>query len=207
MKTEWNLAIISKLEHLLCSLSLLLLLSACGSHTPTPTPTASPKPDLLLVNYFSEPGRFEVWLPTTQSIHEDGFTQTEIGEPAECHRLWSEANGASWMIRYCDYSPAVINKFTRQELLNRARDEDLETEIATLISEQDITLRGIYSGRLVIAQAAMRGLGNYHGTYKMRIYIADHRLYWVSAKVYEENWDNRMITIDPFLESFYIESN
>lgn len=188
----------------------LLLLSGCNTNLSVPSTSAvshkvTPSVDVLLVNYFSDSGKFEVWLPTTQSIHENIVPQTTFGESVVCHVLWSKDNGAVWLVQYCDYTQEVMSKFSTQELLDETRDQALKNEHARLIEEHDISFNNLYPGRSITADVAMRGIGTFDGTYKARLYLVGNRVYCVAAKVYNENWGKRLSMMDPFLESFYID--
>ncbi len=199
----------------------LLLFSACSFPLPTPTaittmtptampttaPTVTPAGNTPLVNFYSGPGRFAVAFPTyTQpDLHEDAFENIRAGEQVEIHQVWSRDNGALWLVQYWDYSQEVIAKFTSKELLDKTRYEILLGERAKLSQEQDISLGNVYPGRSMVGEVMMRGLGEYDGSYKARIYLAGHRIYVVAAEVYQANWGDRMALMDPFLESFSID--
>lgn len=186
----------------------LLLLSACStpvSSTSIAPNQVQPSVEVASANYFSESGKFEVWLPATQSIHEAVVSQAVLGMSVACQVLWSRDYGAVWLIQYCDFPQEVTTKFTVDELLDATRDHVLQNEHAVLIDEKDISSNNLYPGRSITADAAMRGTGGFDGTYEARIYLVNNRIYCIAAKVYEENWGDRMSMMDPFLESLYID--
>ena len=42
-----------------------------------------------MIEFFSEPGRFEAHFPTEQGLHEDASAQILLAEPMDCHRYWA----------------------------------------------------------------------------------------------------------------------
>lgn len=204
----------------------LLFLAGCNSPTPTlippttiptqiptqpslPTSIATPNdiaPTVVSLVYFvSEPGKFEVWLPTTQSIRESIESKVTLGASTDCHVLFARDNGAYYLVEYCDYPQELIAKLTPQEILDKARDEALQDAAGVLIAEQNISLH-TYPGRDIVADSYLKGAGE-KGTYKVRVYLVSNRLYRIATYVFNENWGNRMSTMDPFLDSFFLDDN
>lgn len=186
---------------------VLVVLAGCASPTPTfspPTATTEPTPAAPLVDFFSTPGRFEVWIPVAQSLHIDLVQRTLVGVSIDCHSITAPDNGAIWLVRYCDYPQAVLARFRPQELLDQERDDALEEAVAALLHEERISFHS-YPGRSLVARSFMGG--SHEGIYKARLYLAGHRLYQVAVSVVKEDWCHCMSRMDAFLESFYIEDN
>jgi hypothetical protein len=204
----------------------LLFLTGCNASTPTPipptavpaqipaqpilptstaTPSDSAPPTVSLVYFVSEPGKFEIWLPTTQSIRESIESKATLGASTDCHVLFAPDNGAYYLVEYCDYPPELIAKLTTKEILDKARDEALQDAEGVLIAEQNISLHAT-PGRDIVADSYLKGDGQ-KGTYKARVYLKGNRLYRIATYVFNANWGNRMSTMDPFLDSFYLDDN
>src|ERR1051325_3936144 len=104
-----------------CSLPfiLLLVLTSCGTltreHTtavmttqassqavPSISTSTNSGQEPALVLFTSEPGKFQVWLPTSESVHNYNVQQTLFGQPIECPILVFRLNGAYAAVQYCD---------------------------------------------------------------------------------------------------------
>jgi hypothetical protein len=102
-----------------------------------------------------------------------------------------------------------MTRFTPDEILEEAQDNALieSRSRGGLRLEQDISLDG-FPGRYLVADSALRDSvrGIYDGAYKARIYLVGNRLYRVTTYVFNENWNNRLQTMDDYLASFELLS-
>jgi hypothetical protein len=180
--------------------------------------SAAPSDEAPRLLYTSETGGFDINFPMPISLHEDARTITIGGQPLDCHDLGAKDYGAVWLMIYCDYPPEVASQLTAAAMLDAASEAARSfygTGMATKqLSVEDITydVRGVqFPGRAFEYAINARNLfdptvGSYPDTYRARVYAADGRLYWIGAMVTQENLDNRLSLIDPFLDSFFIET-
>src|SRR4030095_7423418 len=100
-----------------CVLALVLMLTACGPWASERTTTVMAPahdqivapPSLLttsnqeppLVIFTSEPGKFQVWLPVSESVQDYTVRKTLFNETIECPNLFFRLNGAYAAVQYC----------------------------------------------------------------------------------------------------------
>ncbi len=167
----------------------------------TPTALSQGPP---LVFFTSEPGKFQVWLPVSESIQNFTLTKTLFGKSIECPVINFRLNGAYAVVQYCDLDPESITSLSDDELLDQVRREIIRGIDTKLDTPQRVVVQGIYPALTLSGQADMRGMG-YDGTFKARIILADNRIYLVAMSVYLENWCNCLHQIDQVVDSLYIE--
>jgi hypothetical protein len=200
-------------SHILSVCCIFLLLSCSGppsistSLLPTETPpTAAPTPsqEPPLAFFTSEPGKFQVWLPASESIQNYTLKKTLFGEAVECPIISFGLNSASAFVQYCDLAPQSITSLSEAEVLDQARDEVLSDMRTKLDATQRSIAQGTYPSLSLAGQTDMRGMG-YDGTFKARMILARNRLYLVAMSVYHENWCGCRQQMDQVVDSLYID--
>jgi len=203
-----------------CVFGLILMLTACSpwasEHTTTVMSPAQEQivaPESLLttsgqepplVFFTSEPGKFQVWLPVSESVQDYTLRKTLFNEPIECPNIFFRLNGAYAAVQYCDLIPESISALSSEEVLEEAVSElvrDLHVKIET---QQSVMAQNTYHALELSGQVAMRGMG-YDGTFKARIILADQRIYFVVMSVYHEDWCSCLSQMDQVVDSLYIE--
>jgi hypothetical protein len=178
---------------------------ATGITSDIPT-EAPPKLD---TNFISQQGGFAIWMPAPLERNDDIETKESLGIVVDQHTFFAREGGAYWLVTYTDYPPEIMTKFTPAEILEEAQDNALieSRSRGGLRLEQDISLDG-FPGRYIAADSALRDSvrGIYDGTYKARIYLVGNRLYRATTYVFNENWNNRLQTMDDYLASFELLS-
>jgi len=197
--------------------ALLLVLSAC-TVLPAPPIRSAPTPatasrDALTdhiaeqgIEYFSGIGRYTVRMPATQIWSALVREKQLLGATVACNDLIAQDNGAYFLVEYCDVPVANIARFTITQTLDQMRDEALKEAAGKLLEEEDILVSGV-PGRKLTADSALRGAGGYDGSYWARVFVNGNRVYLVASYVFKENWGNRMAKVQPFLESFSIDTS
>lgn len=197
--------------------ALLLALSACAMPPAPPVKTASsaataPRDALMDhiaeqgIEHFSGAGRFYVRMPATQIWSAPVRDKQLLGATVTCHDLIARDNGAYFLVEYCDVPVENIARLTVAQTLDQLRDEALKQAAGKLLEEEDILVSGVL-GRKLAADSALRGEGAYDGSYWARVFVAGNRVYLVSSYVFKENWGNRRAKVQPFLESFRIDTS
>ena len=166
------------------------------------------------IDFISEQGQFNITFPccdlARSALAEFTTTKSIYGNQFECHVVVLPEDGASWTVQYCDLPPDLLTSISTEGLINWASNDALSDARArpAVATEQPTTgeFEATLPGRSTTAQANMRGLLA-DGTLKARIYLAENRIYEVSARVYNANWGNRLAMIDPFLDSFFLHSS
>jgi hypothetical protein len=199
----------------MCLLTLFPVLAACGpstidglttsTATQVPAQTAAPlSQEPPLVFFSSEPGKFQVWLPVSESVQDYTEKKTLFGELIECPLINFRLNGAYAFVQYCDLTPESVASLSNDEILDQAQGEIIRGIDATLDMPHRAVMQGTYPELALSGQADMRGMGD-DGTFKARIILADTRIYLVAMSVYVEDWCNCLHQIDQVVDSLYIE--
>jgi len=203
-----------------CVLALVLMLTACSPWASERTTTVMAPaqeqivapPSLLttssqerpLVFFTSEPGKYQVWLPVSESVQDYTVRKTLFGETIECPNLFFRLNGAYAAVQYCDLIPQSVASLSDEEILDQAQSEvigDIHVKIET---QQRVAVQDTYPALELFGQVDMRGMG-YDGTFKARIILVDQRIYLVVMSVYHEDWCNCLRQMDQVVDSLYIE--
>jgi hypothetical protein len=184
---------------------------------PTPsTDNISTTQDVPFLYYVSDSGRFAVNLPLAISIHESTRTVTVGDTELDCNQLGLKDYGAVWSVTYCDYPAELLSRLDADDLLDSAGEAGFAlygTGVSgKFVSETDhpYDVRGVqYPGRTFTYALDLHDIGgngqNFPDMYQARAYLADNRLYWVSAAVLEAE-TQQINRIDTFLDSFFIET-
>ncbi len=167
------------------------------------TPT-NPNQEPSLVFFTSEPGKFQVWLPASESIEEYTIKKTLFGEPIECPNLFFRLNGAYAVVQYCDLISQNIVSLSSDEILDQAQSEIIRGMNVKLDTQENIVVQDSYPAMALSGQVDMRGMG-YDGTFKARLILVENRIYLVAMSVYQENWCNCLHQINQVVDSLYIE--
>lgn len=88
--------------------------------------------------------------------------------------------------------------------MDKARDEVLKEARGKIVTETDISF-GSYPGREIVADSAIRDPRVYDGLLRARLFLVNARIYIVETYAHNQNWGDTMSTMEPFLNSFYIE--
>lgn len=165
--------------------------------------------------YTSDAGRFDVMFPVPISLHEQKLTysldlhpyQQLSGSSLDCHQLAAKDYGAVWMVIYCDYPPEALADLTADQILDDARESAFFVDRAPrFIDEAEITAENGAPGRIFHYELPSNQDVQVMDTYTARAYLDGSRLYWIGAWVTSENQGYRLSLIDPFLDSFFIET-
>lgn len=203
-----------------CVLALMLMLTACSPWASERTTTVmapvqeqivAPQSLLTtsaqeppLVFFTSEPGKYQVWLPVSESVQDYTVKKTLFSETIECPNLVFRLNGAYAAVQYCDLVPTSVTSLSSEEILEQALSElvrDLHMKIET---QQRVAVQDTYPAHELFGQVNMRGMG-YDGTFKARIILVEQRIYLVVMSVYHENWCDCLHQMDQVVDSLYIE--
>jgi hypothetical protein len=166
--------------------------------------------------YISEAGRFNIMMPMPISLREATLTYSfdlhhylQLSGPSlDCHQLAAKDYGAVWFVIYCDFPPEALANLTPDEILDNARESTFYTNQPTLIEERATTYDGQFPEREFLYTVDANGINtDADDIYNARAYLINNRLYWIGAMVTAENQDDRLSLIDPFLDSFYVETN
>jgi hypothetical protein len=181
---------------------------------PPPTPDLASIPTTSppnAVDFVSEPGQFTITFPCCDlargALEQFTITEEPFGQPIDCQVLHLPEDGADWRVQYCDLPAELASAKSPDQLLDWARDDALQDARAHLAEEQSITTHFEIPARArsLLGPANMRGI-LLDGTFKARLYLVGARIYRVAARVYNANWGNRLAMMDPFLDSFFVES-
>jgi len=167
-----------------------------------PPTNSSQEPALVFLT--SEQGKFQVWLPASESVLNYTILKTLFGEPIECPNLLFRLNGAYAFVQYCDLISQTIASLSRDEILEQAQSEIIRDMNVKLDTQENIVVQDSYPAKALSGQVDMRGMG-YDGTFKARLILAENRIYLLAMSVYQENWCNCLHQIDPVIDSLYIE--
>lgn len=201
--------------------TILMLLTACGSLagkqptavTATQTPNAAVVPASPLTNSSQEPplvfftselGKFQVWLPVSESVIDSTIKKTLFDEAIECPNIFFRLNGAYASIQYCDLVPESISSLSGDEILDQAQSEIIQGMKVKLDTQKKALVQNTYPGQTLSGQVDMRGMG-YDGTFKARLILVDKRIYLVIMSVYHEDWCNCLHQINQVVDSLYID--
>ena len=154
--------------------------------------------------FTSEPGKFQVWLPSSDSIMHYTIPETLFGESIECPNLLFRLNGAYAVVEYCDLVSQKISSLSSDEILEHAQSEIIRDMKVTLDSQENIVVQDSYPARVLSGQVDMRGMGN-DGTFKARLILVENRIYLVAMSVYQENWCNCLHQTNQVVDSLHIE--
>lgn len=203
-----------------CVLALLLMLTAWSPWASERTTTVmAPEQEQIvapqsllttsgqeprLVFFTSEPGRFQVWLPVSESVQDYTVRKTLFNETIECPNLFFRLNGAYAAVQYCDLIPTSVTSLSSEEIPDQARSEILQDLHVKVETQQRVVVQDNYPALELFGQVDMRGMG-YDGTFKARIIVVDQRIYLVVMSVYNENWCNCLHQMDQVVDSLYIE--
>jgi hypothetical protein len=200
---------------------LLLLLTSCGTLTsertttvmttqasnqtvaPINAPTNAVQ-EPALVFFTSEPGKFQVWLPASESVLNYTIKKTLFGESIECPILVFRLNGAYATVQYCDLVPQSIATLSSDEIIDQARSEIIRGMNVKLETQERVLAQDIYPATMLSGQVDMRGMG-YDGTFQARIILVESRIYLIVMSVYHENWCNCLHQINQVVDSLYID--
>lgn len=198
-------------------LSLFLVLAACERPRITPVPTAMTIPtpiptatsratsqEPMLVFFTSEMGKYQVWLPASDSVEEFTDKRKLFGETIECPSLFYRLNYAGAIVRYCDLVPGSIAGLTNDQILDQTYAEMLRGVNAKLDTRQRLVVQDAYPALALAGLVDMRGMG-YDGRFKARLILADGRLYLILMEVYHVDRCNCRDQMDKVLDSFYID--
>jgi hypothetical protein len=156
------------------------------------------------VFFTSEPRKFQVWLPGSESIQNYTLRKTLFGESIECPVINFRLNGAYALVQYCDLDPGSIASLSEDEILDGARSEVIRGIDTKLDTQQRAVVQGAYPALTLSGRADMRGMG-YDGAFKARMILADTRIYLVAMSVYLENWCSCLHQMDQAVDSLYID--
>ena len=203
-----------------CVLALLLMLTACSPWASERTTTimapaqeqiAAPQSLLTisdqeppLVFFTSEPGKFQVWLPVSESVQDYTVKKTLFSESIECPNLVFRLNGAYAAVQYCDLVPTSVTSLSSEEILDQALSELVRDLHAKIETQQGVVVQDTYPALEFFGQVDMRGMG-YDGTFRARIILVDQRIYLIVMSVYHEDWCNCLHQMDQVVDSLYIE--
>jgi len=203
-----------------CVLALVLMLTACASLTnerttivmaPAQEQIVAPQSLLTtsgqeppLVFFTSEPGKFQVWLPVSESMQDYTVKETLFSETIECPNLVFRLNGAYAAVQYCDLVPTSVTSLSSEEILDRAQSEVIDGLQIQIETQRRVVVQDTYPALELSGQVDMRGMG-YDGIFKARIILADQRIYLIVISVYHEDWCNCRSQMDQVVESLYIE--
>ena len=203
-----------------CLLTLFSVLTACGplarerptSATAQATNQAVAATSTLvlqaqeppLVFFTSEPGKFQVWLPASDSVQDYTVKKTLFNVSIECPNLLFRLNGAYAAVEYCDLNPESIVSLSRDDILDQVQPEIMRDIHVKIESQHRIMMQDAYPAVAFSGQVDMRGMG-YDGTFKARAILAEKRIYLVVMSVYHENWCNCLHQMDQVVDSLYVE--
>jgi hypothetical protein len=198
-------------------LSLFLVLAACErpritpiptaipTHTPSPTamaPASNQEPSLVF--FTSEMGKYQVWLPASDSVEEFTDKRRLFGETIECPTLFYRLNYAYAIVRYCDLVSMSITGLSNEQILDQAYREMLRGVNAKPESQQRLVAQDAYPALALTGLINMRGMG-YDGRFKARLILAEDRLYLVLMGTYHVDWCNCRDQMNKVVDSFYID--
>ena len=205
----------------LFNLPILLLLTSCSSlidkestavmATQVTNPAIEPTtlvtnsgPEMPLVFFTSEQGKFQVWLPASESVIEHTLQQTLFAETIECPNIIFRLNGAYATVQYCDLVPQSIASLSSDQVLDQGQNEILQDINVKLDTQNRGLAQDLYPAQTLSGQVDMRGMG-YDGTFKGRLILAENRLYFVMMSVYHEDWCNCLHQINQVVDSLNID--
>jgi len=202
---------------------LLLVLTSCGTlpnerttavmttqassqAVPSISTSTNSGQEPALVFFTSEPGKFQIWLPASESVQNYNIQKTLFGQPIECPILVFRLNGAYAAVQYCDLVPQSVALLSSDEILDQARSEIIRGMNVKLDTPVRVLAQDIYPATMLSGQVDMRGMG-YDGTFKARLILADNRIYLVVMSVYHENWCHCLYQINQVVDSLYIDTS
>lgn len=195
---------------------LLLVLTSCSAlpiqrtnavvgtkalHQSAPTHVGE---EPALVFFTSEPGKFQVWLPVSESVQNYTVRKTLLKEAIECPVLAFRLNGAYAAVQYCDLVPRSIVSLSSDEILEETESEILHGLNIKSDTKEKMLVQDTYPALTLSGEVDLRGMG-YDGTFKARIILVESRLYLVVMSVYHENWCHCIHQMDQVVDSLYIE--
>jgi hypothetical protein len=157
-----------------------------------------------LVFFTSEPGKFQVWLPSSTDIQEFTIKKTLFQTTLECPTIFYRLNSAGAIVQYCDLLPQSVAALSSDEILAQSRDEMMRESRVKIDTQQEALAQDTYPSLVLSGQENMRGLG-YDGTFKARIILVESRIYLIVMSVYHENWCNCRDQVDQVVESLNID--
>jgi hypothetical protein len=173
----------------------------------TPLPPATPSASIQeppLVFFTSEQGKFQVWLPASDSVQEYTDKRTLFGVTIECPTLFYRLNGAYAIVLYCDLVPESTVGLSNDEILAQARSEMLLGIKSRVDIQQRVIVQDSYPALALSGLVDMRGLG-YDGTFKGHIILAEYRIYLVAMSVYQEDWCSCLNQMEQVVDSLFID--
>src|SRR5215211_789148 len=184
---------------------LFVILASCRSlakeHTSAPM-NSSQEPSLVF--FTSEPGKFNVWLPSSTDVQEFTIQKTLFQIILECPTIFYRLNSAGTTVQYCDLLPQSIASLSSDEILNQTRDAMMSDLHARIDAQQEELAQDIYPSLVLSGQVDMRGMG-YDGTFKARGILVNSRIYLIIMSVYRENWCNCLDQVDQVVDSLNID--
>jgi hypothetical protein len=203
-----------------CVLVLVLMLTACSPWASERTTTVmAPAQEQIvapqsllttsgqeppLVFFTSEPGKFQVWLPVSESVQDYTLRKTLFNETIECPNIFFRLNGAYAAVQYCDLIPESISSLSSEEVLEQAVSELVRHIQVKIETQQSVIAQDTYPTLELSGQVDLRGMG-YDGTFKARIILVDQRIYLIVMSVSHEDWCNCLHQMDQVVDSLYIE--
>jgi hypothetical protein len=177
------------------------LSTAASALTPTLIPSLG-RDEPSLIFFVSEQGKFEAWIPISESIIEYTVPLFFFGKSVECPILVSRLNGATATVQYCDLTS--VDSSSQSVILEEVRDA-LEKRSRLKIREEVVgTVNGSYPALTLFGEQDMRGAG-FDGTFKARILLVKNRIYIVQISVHNEDWCNCLQQMDQFVDDFYVD--
>ena len=164
----------------------------------------NPSPEPSLVFFTSEPGKFEVWLPVSESVIDYSTKQTLFGEAIECPNIFFRLNGAYAAVQYCDLVAESIASLSSDQILDQAQSEIMHDMRVELDTQKRGLVQDAYPAQTLSGQVDMRGMG-YDGTFKARLILAESRLYFVVMSVYHEDWCHCLHQMNQVVDSLFID--
>jgi len=154
------------------------------------------------VFFISEQGKFEAWVPVTESIVEYTTTRTFFGKAVECLVVNFSLNSASTTVQYCDLPSEEIASLSNKTILTEFRDV-IKKDYSWKIQKEQL---GVIE--IPYPEGTLSGVedsdGNV-GTFKARIILAGNRIYFVHMYVYQVDWCYCRHQMDYVVDSFTID--
>jgi hypothetical protein len=189
--------------------------TATSTLTPSPTATAQFTPTLLtlqtpsipgdeprLVFFISEQGKFQAWVPVAGDIVEYTITRALFGKAVECSIVGFSLNSASVTVQYCDLASEESSSLSDKAIIEEVRNT-MKSEMHLWFDHEEMGLvEGSYPSLTV---SGTENMGGNAGTFKARIILAEHRVYFVHMYVYQVDWCYCRHQMDQVVDSFYVD--
>jgi hypothetical protein len=175
------------------------------------TSCSLPPPPKRSANAFSAPkiktnveslkDGFAIWMPVNLETNGDERKTQILGEQTICRDYFARGNGGYWLVQVCDFNPWVFKRYSSDEILDRALEIALDDSKSKVLTRTEISLDG-NKGIDVTAKSALRIGTEFDGTYRVRIFLVNHRVYRVANYTWNPNVDEQHETTETFLNSF-----